>query len=89
MSYYIPGCVGFIEETDHTQQDSPNILNVVNWLIQSKKQGQGLIVSHLSWVPSLAGQLSRLRIVHWRVEDGDAEVAVLVDVGVPDFWEES
>merc|ERR1719189_1663839 len=62
------GCVGFIEEADHTQQNSPNIL---------------------SWVPSLAGQLPRLRIVYWRVEDGDAEVAILVDVRVPDFRKES
>ena len=44
---------------------------------------------YLSRVPSLAGELSGLGIVHRRVEDGDAEVAVLVDVGMPDFREKS
>ena len=44
---------------------------------------------YLSRVPSLAGELSGLGIVHRRVEDGDAEVAILVDVWVPDFREES
>ena len=86
LTQNLPGCVGFIEETDHTQQDRPNILNVVNWLILSQASP---LLSHLSWIPSLAGQLSGLGVVHWRVEDGDTEVAILVDVGVPDFRKES
>ena len=43
----------------------------------------------LGGVPSLAGQLPRLGVVHRGVEDGDAEVAVLVYVGVPDLRLES
>ena len=42
----------------------------------------------LCGVPALARQLARLRVVHGRVEDGDAEVPVLVDVGVPHLGQE-
>lgn len=43
----------------------------------------------LCWIPSLARQLAALRIIDGRVQDGDAQVAVLVDVRVPNFCDET
>ena len=43
----------------------------------------------LGGVPSLTGQLTGLGVIHRGVEDGDAEVTVLVNVWVPHFWLES
>lgn len=48
-----------------------------------------MALQYLCWVPAFTGQLAALGVVDGRVKDGDTEVTILIDVGVPHFGEEA
>lgn len=43
----------------------------------------------LCWIPSFAGQLAALWIIDGWMQDRNAQIAILIDVRVPDFCDES
>jgi hypothetical protein len=57
--------------------------------IEQRDHGQQDRSDVLRWVPSFARQLAALWIVDWRVEDRDAQVAVLIHIRMPDFCDEA
>ena len=81
------------------KRSTANINNVLSALPGNSPESVGLVeeADHaeedgphvLGGVPSLARELPRLRVVHWGVEDGDAEVTILVNIWVPHFRLES
>ncbi|GMR54363.1 hypothetical protein PMAYCL1PPCAC_24558, partial [Pristionchus mayeri] len=54
-------------------------------LVEQRDHRQQNSTHVLSGIPSLAGQLSTLRVVHGRVKDRDAQVTILKDIRMPDF----
>lgn len=44
---------------------------------------------YLCWVPAFTGQLTTLWVIDRGVEDGDTEVPILIDIGMPDLGEEA
>ena len=65
--------------------NSPESVGLVEEAHHAEEDGPHI----LGWVPSLTGKLPGLRVIHWGMEDGDAEVTVLVDIRVPNFRLES
>ena len=62
--------------------NSPESVGLVEEADHAEEDGPHI----LGGVPSLTGQLPGLGVIHRGVQDGDAEVTVLVNIWVPHFW---